>query len=266
MTRGILTTSPTKLPSLALSYLPPRSVPSSLRSPSPSAIYANHKYDEEDVDGTMESVGKRRSHQLAEDNSYVRQDSRPTTVSLRFKDEIPRTSDEVQEILSSTGRNRTRSSSPRTERYFEISTKGFDSMERHRSLPIRSSYKVMEEKDEEEENVVRENAATDHRELYRGKKPDSRNPYRDSQDITRAIRFLDRFLSSALNGDSYNSELHLPPNPVLALVLSRYGRYVPGPQNPRHYSYMAVNNIHNNRPFGQYKLEREEEPRYVTSR
>lgn len=120
-------------------------------------------------------------------------------------------------------------------------------------VPRRSAYSVVEEVDEyltdDSDGLGRRGKAT--------------NPHRNSQDITAAIKALDRFLSGALNDDSYNSELHPPPNPVLALVLSRYGRYVPGSRNPRVYAHMAVNNIHNNKPFGSYKLECDESPVYV---
>ncbi|XP_011260400.1 uncharacterized protein LOC105253809 [Camponotus floridanus] len=98
---------------------------------------------------------------------------------------------------------------------------------------------------------------------YREKAELSTYYRRDPQDITAAIKTLDRFLSRTLNDDSYNSKLHPPLNPVLALILSRYGRYVPGTRNPRVYAYMAVNNIHNNLPFGRYKYEHDEEPIYA---
>ncbi|KYQ54108.1 hypothetical protein ALC60_06980, partial [Trachymyrmex zeteki] len=86
---------------------------------------------------------------------------------------------------------------------------------------------------------------------------------RGPQDVTAVIKALDRFLSRTLNDDGYNSKVHPPPNPVLALVLSRYGRYVPGPRNPRVYAYLAANNIHNHQPFGKYKYEFDEEPIYT---
>lgn len=89
------------------------------------------------------------------------------------------------------------------------------------------------------------------------------SPYYDQRDLTTAIKLLDRFLSRTLNADSYNSELHPPPNPILGLILSRYGAYVPGIRKPRVYANMAVNNIHNNKPFGRYKLELDEEPIYA---
>lgn len=130
-------------------------------------------------------------------------------------------------------------------------------VEYHPHVPRRSSYQVVEKLDE----YLTDDS--DHAGLpYRGK-AQTTNPHRNSQDITTAIKTLDHFLSGVLNDDSYNSQLHPPPNPVLALVLSRYGRYVSGARNPRVYAHMAVNNIHNNKPFGSYKLEREELPTYA---
>ena len=67
---------------------------------------------------------------------------------------------------------------------------------------------------------------------------------------------LDWFLTDK----GYNSQLHPPTNPIINLILSHYGRYLPGSHQPKIYSYMAVNNIHNNRPFGQYKLSCDEGP------
>ena len=83
-----------------------------------------------------------------------------------------------------------------------------------------------------------------------------------TQKILKAIGTLDRYLKPYLNNGNYNSALHLPTNPVLSLILSRYGRYIPGHGNSGIYSYMAVNNIHNNKPFGQYKYERDEDYTY----
>ncbi|XP_076384705.1 uncharacterized protein LOC117220524 [Megalopta genalis] len=130
-------------------------------------------------------------------------------------------------------------------------------VEHHPQPPRRtSSYQVVEERDEYRTDNP------DHARLpYRSNVPTS-EPHRNSQDITAAIKALDHFLTGVLNGDSYNSGLHPPPSPVLALVLSRYGRYVLGARNPRIYAHMAVNNIHNNRPFGSYKVESEQEPSY----
>ncbi|CAL7937426.1 unnamed protein product [Xylocopa violacea] len=126
----------------------------------------------------------------------------------------------------------------------------------HPHAPQRSSYQVVEEHDDYSTDESHR-AGASHPE-----KAQSTNPYRNSQDVTTAIKALDRFLNGVLNDDSYNSELHPPPNPVLALVLSRYGRYVPGSRHPRVYAHMAVNNIHNNKPFGSYKIECEELPTY----
>ncbi|XP_078037381.1 uncharacterized protein LOC144470288 [Augochlora pura] len=135
-------------------------------------------------------------------------------------------------------------------------------VEHHPQAPRRSSssssssYQVVEERDEYRTDN------SDHARLpYRSNvaRPD---PHRNSQDVTAAIKALDHFLTGVLNGDSYNSVLHPPPSPVLALLLSRYGRYVLGARNPRIYAHMAVNNIHNNKPFGSYKVESEREPSY----
>ncbi|CAK9824170.1 hypothetical protein ANTRET_LOCUS2379 [Anthophora retusa] len=130
-------------------------------------------------------------------------------------------------------------------------------IEYHPHVSQRSPYQVVETPDE----YLTDNShhATS---PYRGK-VQTRNPHHNSQDITTAIKALDHFLSRVLNDDSYNSELHPPSNPVLALVLSRYGRYVPGARKPRVYAHMAVNNIHNNKPFGSYKLECDELPTYA---
>lgn len=80
------------------------------------------------------------------------------------------------------------------------------------------------------------------------------------EELTTAIVTLDRFFKSFLNSESYNSALQPPTNPVLALILSRYGVYVPSSLKSHPYAYMAVNNIHNNKPFGQYKYEYNENP------
>ncbi|KAJ8966077.1 hypothetical protein NQ317_001663, partial [Molorchus minor] len=53
---------------------------------------------------------------------------------------------------------------------------------------------------------------------------------------------------------SNNSEL-LPTNPYIALLLSKYGRYVPYRGSAKGiYAYAASNNYHNNKPFGSYKV------------
>ncbi|XP_015184906.1 PREDICTED: uncharacterized protein LOC107070875 [Polistes dominula] len=255
MTYGILMKNPTKLPSIVHSYLPPpRSVPVSMSTSSSSSsssniVYANHKYDV--VDEPEEIADKRRGHHLLE-TSYLYPDSRPITVSLPFKDEIVQTFDKADKI-NSLNRNRNRESfeTSRNEKLFEITTKNTNPLEQRRHLiPISSQYKVKEvsekeaddDEEEEEEEEEEENSSIGQQKSYHGKN-------------------VDQLTKLTLNGDSYNNDLHPPTNPVLALILSRYGKYVSGLRNPRLYSYMAVNNIHNNRPFGQYKQECEEEPR-----
>ncbi|KAL7298604.1 hypothetical protein TKK_0008374 [Trichogramma kaykai] len=86
-------------------------------------------------------------------------------------------------------------------------------------------------------------------------------PYYPSDDLVKALLTLDKALKPLLDTDSYNSALHPPLNPVLALVLSRYGKYISS--KSRLYSYTATNNMHNNRPFGQYKYECDENPVFV---
>ncbi|XP_059045703.1 uncharacterized protein LOC131841406 [Achroia grisella] len=60
-------------------------------------------------------------------------------------------------------------------------------------------------------------------------------------------------------GYGYNSRNHLPVNPLLAVFLSNYGYYLPSlyglHNNYRNlYGYLASHNIHNNLPFGYYKI------------
>ncbi|CAH0723462.1 unnamed protein product, partial [Brenthis ino] len=57
----------------------------------------------------------------------------------------------------------------------------------------------------------------------------------------------------------YNSPEHLPLDSLLAVFLSNYGYYLPGlygfQRNYNNlYGYLASNNIHNNKPFGSYKI------------
>lgn len=134
-----------------------------------------------------------------------------------------------------------------------------DIREYQRHVPRRFVYQDIEQLDD---GYLEDEYLDEGKLLYRGK---AESTYHRSgpQDITTAIKALDRFLSGALNSDGYNSVLHPPPNPILALVLSRYGRYVPGTRNRRIYAHMAVNNIHNNKPFGRYKYEYDEEPIYA---
>ncbi|CAH2215071.1 jg21884, partial [Pararge aegeria aegeria] len=57
----------------------------------------------------------------------------------------------------------------------------------------------------------------------------------------------------------YNNANHSPIDPLLAVFLSNYGHYIPslygfnGGYNNL-YGYLASNNIHNNKPFGSYKI------------
>lgn len=57
----------------------------------------------------------------------------------------------------------------------------------------------------------------------------------------------------------YNNLNHLPVDPLLAVFLSNYGFYLPSLYGIKAnynnlYGYLASNNIHNNRPFGLYKV------------
>lgn len=58
----------------------------------------------------------------------------------------------------------------------------------------------------------------------------------------------------------YNSPEQTPPDPFVALFLSHYGKYLPagggslGDHYNNLYSYLASNNLHNNKPFGSYKI------------
>lgn len=77
-------------------------------------------------------------------------------------------------------------------------------------------------------------------------------------DLTAVILELNRLIQAIEKTKSYNSVLHIPTNPTLALILSHYGKYTI--ETPKHhsYSYAASNNVHNNKPFGQYKYAIEE--------
>ncbi|XP_046967312.1 uncharacterized protein LOC124535229 [Vanessa cardui] len=57
----------------------------------------------------------------------------------------------------------------------------------------------------------------------------------------------------------YNSPNHLPIDPLLAVFLSNYGHYMPRQYGFQRryenlYGYLASNNIHNNNPYGSYKI------------
>lgn len=71
------------------------------------------------------------------------------------------------------------------------------------------------------------------------------------QDLQNKLRFREPI--------RYNSLNHLPVDPLLAVFLSNYGHYLQGQYGISNnynnlYGYLASNNIHNNRPFGFYKL------------
>ncbi|CAG4966987.1 unnamed protein product [Parnassius apollo] len=57
----------------------------------------------------------------------------------------------------------------------------------------------------------------------------------------------------------HNSLNHVTVDPLLAVFLSNYGYYLPGQYGSHNnyqnlYGYLASNNIHNNKPFGSYKI------------
>nr|CAH7721192.1 unnamed protein product [Callosobruchus chinensis] len=62
--------------------------------------------------------------------------------------------------------------------------------------------------------------------------------------------------------NSYNHPELPPLNPFIQLLLSHYGRYLGHTQGKNEaswsgrglYGYAAANNIHNNKPFGAYKI------------
>ncbi|CAH1976888.1 unnamed protein product [Acanthoscelides obtectus] len=62
--------------------------------------------------------------------------------------------------------------------------------------------------------------------------------------------------------NGYNHPELPPLNPYIQLLLSHYGRYLGHTQGKHEgfgsarglYGYTAVNNIHNNKPFGAYKI------------
>ncbi|CAG9863927.1 unnamed protein product, partial [Phyllotreta striolata] len=89
-------------------------------------------------------------------------------------------------------------------------------------------------------------------------------------DSTKGIHSLDNplvnafLLSSTLNLKPHSwmaNHPSLPPvNPFLALLLSQYGRYIPGYGPGRGiYAYQAANDFHNNKPFGSYKIYEDDE-------
>ncbi|XP_045496780.1 uncharacterized protein LOC123695104 [Colias croceus] len=73
-------------------------------------------------------------------------------------------------------------------------------------------------------------------------------------------RHSNKFIYMPLRiAEGFNSPNHLLVDPLLAVFLSNYGYYLPGlygiTGNYRNlYGYVAANNIHNNQPFGSYKI------------
>ncbi|XP_060824531.1 uncharacterized protein LOC132911702 isoform X2 [Bombus pascuorum] len=244
----------TNLQPPAFSYLPSTNVVSPKLSQ--HVVFAKQALDNglEDVGAAGRGFTER---QTQAGYSYLK----PLLIDLKlpFKDQTMKSINDKQRSTNEEGSSGTKAITRAGKSLRSNNgTRLLAEVEYHPHVPRRSSYQVVEELDE----YLTDDS--DHAGLppYRGK-AQTTNPHRNSQDITTAIKTLDHFLSGVLNDDSYNSELHPPPNPVLALVLSRYGRYVSGARNPRVYAHMAVNNIHNNKPFGSYKLEREELPTYA---
>ncbi|XP_025163481.1 uncharacterized protein LOC105182070 [Harpegnathos saltator] len=213
--------------------------------------------------GFAEEASRPRGLQSAATGSSSRQQKSRTDARQRFPTEIQR--DQVwlsAEVPSSASPS---PSPPTTLRATTTTTTTASTTlsrprgirEYQRDVPRRYPYQDIEELD-----GYLTDGLDDGKLPYRWK-AESTYRHRGPQDITTAIRALDRFLSEALNVDSYNSQLHPPPNPVLALILSRYGRYVPGTRNPRVYAHTAANNMHNNQPFGIYKYEQDEQPIYT---
>ncbi|XP_053976559.1 uncharacterized protein LOC128875197 [Hylaeus volcanicus] len=270
LSSGILTTKvsrdfqpPTGLLSPPVSYLPTTNT--GYPKLSQHAVFVNRALDN-GLEDVRASRGGYREAQVQDGYSYLK----PLSIDL----ELP-TKDQKIKLFTNKQTIRTiiytfRSLEKMQSNHETVLTRVTESpkpisastqrleIKNHPYVPRQASYRVVEELDEYLMDDL------DHtRSPYRGK-VQTTNPNRgDTQDITTVIKALDHFLTGVLHDDGYNSELHPPPNPVLALILSRYGRYVLGARNPRVYAHMAVNNIHNNKPFGSYKLECEEVPTYV---
>ncbi|XP_047996301.1 probable cyclin-dependent serine/threonine-protein kinase DDB_G0292550 [Leguminivora glycinivorella] len=93
---------------------------------------------------------------------------------------------------------------------------------------------------------------------YNIENDDSLNNYARS---TRTLRYKKMLYPSPvpLIPFRYNTLNHLPVDSLLAVLLSNYGFYLHGfyglPNNYKNlYGYSASNNIHNNKPFGSYKI------------
>lgn len=77
--------------------------------------------------------------------------------------------------------------------------------------------------------------------------------------LQRKVQNPSRGTNGVLVPYRYNSLNHLPADPLLAVFLSNYGFYLPSLYGIKAnynnlYGYLASNNIHNNRPFGLYKV------------
>ncbi|XP_011698927.1 PREDICTED: uncharacterized protein LOC105456526 [Wasmannia auropunctata] len=271
LTSAILVTkasvNPTNVPRQWHSYLPATS--------SPFAKHLNHQYDDRRaVSSDLKELSSSRALQAkrlvglqSASTSSINRRQKSQTGPQRFPTEIhqddvwlsakvpnaspppPSKTTTTVATTTTTTTSPTTLSGPRGIR------------ENHRHVPRRFAYQDVEAVDRYLTHELNDDKLP-----YRGKVEEATYYHRDPQDITAVIKALDRFLSRTLNDDGYNSKVHPPLNPVLALVLSRYGRYVPGPRNPRVYAYLAANNIHNHQPFGKYKYEFDDEPIYTTTR
>ncbi|XP_011167810.2 uncharacterized protein LOC105201481 [Solenopsis invicta] len=247
----------TSAPRLWHSYLPVTS--------SPFPKHSNHQYDDHRAisNAALEKLTSSRDSQtehptgLQSASTSNNRRQKLQTGSQRFPTEIQ---DGVLLLAKVPNASPPPSTTTTTARTTTLS-RPRDTREYHHHAPQQFAYQNAEVHDEYLTHEL-----DDDKLPYRGKVGTATYYHRRPQDITAAIKALDRFLSHTLNDDGYNSKVHPPPNPVLALVLSRYGRYVPGPRNPRVYAYLAANNIHNHQPFGKYKYEFDEEPIYTTRR
>ncbi|CAH1635874.1 unnamed protein product [Spodoptera littoralis] len=77
--------------------------------------------------------------------------------------------------------------------------------------------------------------------------------------LQRKVQIPTRDTNRVLIPYRYNSLNHLPADPLLAVFLSNYGFYLPSLYGIKAnynnlYGYLTSNNIHNNKPFGLYKV------------
>ncbi|XP_070172037.1 uncharacterized protein [Polyergus mexicanus] len=235
---------PTNVPRPWHSYL--------LATSTPFPKHTNRQHDNRSIDADLEKLVSSREHSTRLESVISTLNNRrqkPQTEPQRFLTKIR------QDFLAKMP-NASPSHPPSSTTMTTTLSESRD-IEYQRRAPRRFAYQDIEMLDR-----YLTDEPDDDELPYRGKTELSTYYRREPQDITAVIKALDRFLSRTLNDDGYNSKLHPPPNPILALVLSRYGRYVPGRRNPRVYANMAVNNIHNHLPFGRYKYECDEEPIY----